>query len=430
MRVLMLSPEPPYPLNGGGAFRTASLLHYFARFAQVDLILISESGRPALLPPGLVREQKVVPLAHHNRNVVARYIRNARRAVQGVPPLIDRLAGLSTPIERAISELCSKEQLGGTPAHHYDLGIVEHFWCAPYVDLLAKYCAQTVLNLHNIESMLHQRYAGLAVSEPLVRAGHRRFAAASQKLESALLPRYSAILTASEDDAQLARERAPQARVQVYPNSLPRIVMPQYSEHPRLVFSANFEYHANIDAVRFLVNEIWPAVRNVTRKLHPELRLRLVGRGDQFIRHLLPGGRPGNAGAPEATGIEVTGPVEDALPEIAQARIVVAPLRAGSGTRIKILEAWAAARCVVATPLAAEGLDARDEVNIALESDPGRFAARIVRLLDDDAFRQRLAKAGRQTFEDLYSWETAWKSLDLNLQLTLRSGVDGYTGGF
>src|SRR5580658_5715554 len=86
MRVLMLSPEPPYPLNGGGAFRTASLLHYFARFAQVDLILISESGRAALLPPGLVREQKVVPLPHHNRNVVARYVRNALRAVRGLPP--------------------------------------------------------------------------------------------------------------------------------------------------------------------------------------------------------------------------------------------------------------------------------------------------------------------------------------------------------
>jgi len=204
--------------------------------------------------------------------------------------------------------------------------------------------------------------------------------------------------------------------------------MPQYREHPRLVFSANFEYHANIDAVRFLVNEIWPEVRNVTRgltrKLHPELRLRLVGRGDQFIRHLLP------EGTPENTGIEVTGPVEDALPEIAQARIVVAPLRAGSGTRIKILEAWAAARCVVATPLAAEGLAARDEVNIALESDPGRFAARIVRLLEDDASRQRLAAAGRHTFEDLYSWDAAWKSLDLNLQLTLRSGLDGYTGSF
>ena len=52
MKVVMLSPEPPYPLNGGGAFRTASLLHYFARFAEVDLILISETGQPALLPAG------------------------------------------------------------------------------------------------------------------------------------------------------------------------------------------------------------------------------------------------------------------------------------------------------------------------------------------------------------------------------------------
>src|SRR5579863_10293533 len=83
MRVLMLSPEPPYPLNGGGAFRTASLLHYFARFAQVDLILISESGRPAPLPTGLVREQKIVPLPHHNRGMVARYLRNASRALRG-----------------------------------------------------------------------------------------------------------------------------------------------------------------------------------------------------------------------------------------------------------------------------------------------------------------------------------------------------------
>jgi polysaccharide biosynthesis protein PslH len=426
MRVLMLSPEPPWPLNGGGAFRTASLLHYFARFAQVDLILISENGRPALLPPGLVREQKVVPLAHHNRNVVARYIRNARRAVQGVPPLIDRLAGLSAPIERAISELGNKPVPDGSVRRPYDVGIVEHFWCAPYVDLLAKYCAQTVLNLHNVESMLHQRYAAVAVGEPLVGAGHRRFAAASRKLESALLPRYSAVLTASEEDAKLAREIAPRARVHVYPNSLPRIDLPQHDvpqsrEYPRLVFSANFEYHANIDAVRFLVNDIWPEVRNLTS---PELRLRLVGRGDQFIRHLLP------EGGPDATGIEVTGPVEDALAEIAQARLVVAPLRAGSGTRIKILEAWSAARCVVATPLGAEGLDAEDDVNIALESDPARFAARVVQLLGDDASRQRLGSAGRHTFEELYSWDAAWKSLDLNLQLTLRSGFAGYTGGF
>jgi glycosyltransferase involved in cell wall biosynthesis len=406
MEVLMLSPEPPYPLNGGGAFRTASLLHYFARFAQVDLVLISESGRPALLPPGLVRSQQVIPLPHHNPGVAARYIRNARRAIRGVPPLIERFAGLSAPIERAIS------------GRHYDVGVVEHFWCAPYVDQITTSCTETVLDLHNIESVLHERCSRFG--NGLIRTGHRRFASSSRKLESALLPRFSAILATSEEDARLVRGLAQGARVHVYPNSLPWVEAPHCPESPRLVFSANFEYHPNIDAVRFLVGEIWPDLR----KLHPELRLRLVGRGDRFIRHLLP------PGSPENTGIEVTGQVEDARAEIAQARIVLAPLRAGSGTRIKILEAWAAARCVVATPLAAEGLAAQDGVNIALESDPGRFAARVALLLDDSAARQRLAAQGRRTFEHHYSWEMAWKNLDFDLQLTRRAGLNGYTGNF
>jgi glycosyltransferase involved in cell wall biosynthesis len=402
MQVLMLSPEAPYPLNGGGAFRTASLLHYFARFAAVDLILISECGAAAVLPQGLVRSQQVIPLALHNRGTMARYARNTRRAIRGIPPLIDRFAGLSEPLERAI---------GG---RRYDLGIVEHFWCAPYVNQLTRCCGKTVLDLHNIESVLHERCSGL--NNGLIRAGHRRFGIASRKLESALMPRFSTILTTSEEDARVVRRIAGGADVRVYPNALPWVEAPRSAEDEdaTLVFSANFEYHPNIDAVQFLVEEILPEVR----RIRPEVRLRLVGRGDRFVRHLL------------TPGVEVTGPVADAQAEIRQARIVVAPLRAGSGTRVKILEAWAAARCVVATPLAAEGLDARDGVNIALAPDAARFAARVLELLDDSGARQRLATAGRQTFEERYSWEAAWKNLDLDPQLTRRSGLNGYTGNF
>jgi hypothetical protein len=292
---------------------------------------------------------------------------------------------------------------------------VEHFWCAPYVSELSRCCQTTILDLHNIESLLDDRCA--AVSTGLVRAGHRRFASASRRLEAAFLPRYSVVLAASEEDAAVARRIAPTARVAVYPNSLPWVEVSHQTESPGVVFPANFEYHPNIDAVGFLVREIWPLVRRSC----PDLRLRLVGRGDQFIRHLVP---PGTV---EQTGIEITGPVPDARAEIAQGQIVVAPLRAGSGTRIKILEGWASGRCVIATPLAAEGLAVQSGVNITLASDAVTFASEIIRLHGDAASRQRIATHGRQTFEDRYTWETVWKTLDRNLQPLRQLGVNRYT---
>src|SRR5205823_5460507 len=211
------------------------------------------------------------------------------------------------------------------------------------------------------------------------------------------------VLAASENDAATVRKISPQARVSVYPNSIPPLEMPKAAEESCIVFSGNFEYHPNIDAVRFLTCEIWPQVR----RRYPELRLHLVGRGDRFIRHLLP---PGSS-------VHATGPVEDAIPEIARARLVVAPLRAGSGTRIKILQAWAAARAVVATPLAAEGLDAREGVNIALASDATAFINAIDRLLCNSAVRRTLATGGRRTFESGYTWEAAWNYLKFDPQL-------------
>lgn len=398
--VLMLTPEPPYPLRGGGAYRIASLLHYFAEPCDVDLILISESGDPALIPPGLVRKQWVIPLPRHGKGTIERYLRNARRAIAGVPPLIDRLAGLESSIGHIVQ------------GRHYDLCLVEHFWCAPYIEVLSPVCDRTVLDLHNVESVLHKRCG--AVSKGVVAAGHRRFAKMSERLEAEWLPRYSAVLATSAADAALVSQIAPEARCSVYPNSLPWVERPQRSEGRDIVFSGNFEYHPNIDAVQFLIGSIWPEIH----RRHPGLWLRLVGRGDKFVRHLVP---------PEMN-IEVTGAVENAFEEIAKAALVIAPLRTGSGTRIKILEAWSAARPLVATSLAAEGLAIMNGDNILLADSASTFADAVDRLLSDGEYRQRLADAGRLTFESNYTWQAAWRNLNINLQLTLSNELNRYTG--
>jgi glycosyltransferase involved in cell wall biosynthesis len=104
--------------------------------------------------------------------------------------------------------------------------------------------------------------------------------------------------------------------------------------------------------------------------------------------------------------------VEDAIRELARAKVAVVPLLAGSGTRLKILEAWAAGLPVVSTTLGAEGLGARDDESLLLADGGPAFAEAVSRLLACPDLRQKLGMAGRLLLEQEFTWETAWKKLD------------------
>jgi glycosyltransferase involved in cell wall biosynthesis len=109
--------------------------------------------------------------------------------------------------------------------------------------------------------------------------------------------------------------------------------------------------------------------------------------------------------------IQILGPVEDAVVELARARVAIVPLRAGSGTRFKIVEAWAAGRAVVSTTIGAEGLGAVDGEHLLLADTPERFADAVSALLDSADLRGRLGRAGRRFYEEKFTWESAWASL-------------------
>jgi glycosyltransferase involved in cell wall biosynthesis len=109
--------------------------------------------------------------------------------------------------------------------------------------------------------------------------------------------------------------------------------------------------------------------------------------------------------------IELAGPVVDAVAALAAARVAVVPLRAGSGTRVKILEAWAAATPVVSTTIGAEGLEAADGADLLLADPPEAFAAAVSALLDSADLRRRVGAAGRALYERRFTWETAWAAL-------------------
>ena len=380
-RALMLSPELPYPLQGGGALRTASLLNYLAQNHTVDLILFRHLDSQApieSLPPNLVDRVLVLELPHHSRNRTARALRNARRLLQGVPPLVDRFQGFASQIADFLN------------GHQYSVAVVEHFWCAPYFATIAAQAAHLVLDLHNIESELHRSEAQ-AASSVAEKAAHNRFTTLYRCLEERWLPRYSEILTASEPDRKRILHHS--QNVTVFPNAIPARAAPLVNEEEVIVFSGNFDYHPNQVAVAWFAKQIWPSLA----AKHPGLKWRLVGMNPEsvqpLIRHL--------------PRVEWTGALPDAVVELARAKVVVVPLLSGSGTRLKIIEAWAAARPVISTPVGAEGLPA-DSLMIA---ETRQFLQSLDSLLMDSSLRQTLAARGRASFEKDHNWEAAWRNL-------------------
>jgi glycosyltransferase involved in cell wall biosynthesis len=129
----------------------------------------------------------------------------------------------------------------------------------------------------------------------------------------------------------------------------------------------------------------------------------LVGKNPQAVRAFTEGD----------SRIEVSGPVEDAIQELAQAKVAVVPLLAGSGTRLKILEAWAAGTPVVSTTIGAEGLPVQDSYHLLLADGAANFAAAVERLLACSELRGRLSAAGRSLLEKEFTWEKAWRRLTL-----------------
>ena len=385
---IILAPEAPYPLAGGGALRTASLIHYLARHYALHLVAFRQPGAPdvaSALPAGLVDRVTAIDLPANGRHLAARVVRNASRLARRVPPLVDRFAGFEPTVAHSLA------------GRRYELGVIEHSWCAPYWDVLAPHCARTVLNLHNVESVLHARCAAVESAGPAL--AHRIFCRASERLESAWLPRFNQVLVTSQADRREAARLAPAARLRVYPNSIPLRPVPVQTKQHAIVFSGNLEYHPNISAVRFFARAVWP----ILRQRWPKLVWRLVGKNPGAVRHLVAGDNR----------VEFTGPVDDAVRELARAEVAVVPIVAASGTRLKILEAWAAALPVVATALGAEGLPVCDGQHLCLADSPHHFAESVSWLLGCTEGRVALGNAGRSLLEKEFNWEASWRSLDL-----------------
>jgi len=173
---------------------------------------------------------------------------------------------------------------------------------------------------------------------------------------------------------------------------------------PSVVFTGQMDYPPNVEAVRWFVREVWPALERQAGGL----RFRIVGRQPvRPVRQLA-----------DVPGVEVTGAVPDVRPFLSAATAAVVPLRLARGIQNKVLEAMAMARPVVASPAALEGLEVTPGREALAAETPDEWREAVLRLLREPALGARLGESARRCVEDRYSWPARMAPLvDLCLKL-------------
>jgi sugar transferase (PEP-CTERM/EpsH1 system associated) len=161
-------------------------------------------------------------------------------------------------------------------------------------------------------------------------------------------------------------------------------------DSPLIVFTGQMDYRPNIEAVESFARETLPLIR----ARDPRVRFAIVGRSPAREVQALA----------QLPGVIVTGAVPDVRGWLAAADVVVAPLRIARGIQNKVLEAMAMARPVVASPQAAEGIDATDGTHLLVAADPAEEAGKICALLADPARATQLGAAARARVEQRYRW--------------------------
>ena len=256
-----------------------------------------------------------------------------------------------------------------------------------------------VLSQQNVDSAIWRRLCSETVN-PFYKFAYWTQQLAFQRYERVLSPKFDAVTCTSDIDAAVFQQYCATDAIEIIPNGVdithyqPDVT----AEAPaHLIYIGSMDWYPNEDAVGFFVNEVLPRIQESV----PEVKFSIVGGN--------PSPRVQKLAARE--GVVVTGRVPEIKPYFAEATVFVVPLRIGSGTRLKILEALAMGKAIVSTTVGAEGLDLKDGEEIFIADEPIAFADAVIRLLTDSALRRRIGENGRARVERDYDWRSIGEKL-------------------
>ena len=377
MKVLCVLPSVPLPTNTGGTLRTLHLVQALDRAFEVT-VLAPERAEHDVIGFRSLHRGRVITVEPEPWPI--RLAQRCRQTLAGTP--LSYQAYEAPVMAQALETLLRDTK--------YDVVHFDHLHTAQLIGIVRRLqpFARVVVDEHNVEAQLVRRVADL--SPWPMRSLLRWQAARVREIEQRILSNADCVLACSSRDKGLLQWSGGR-QVLVVPNGVDVHGLEPSGGPARtdVVFVGSMDWWPNSDAAVRLASEIWPLMANRLG----DSRLTLVGRNP-----------PASLRAMASSTIRVTGTVESVLPYLQGAWATAIPLRAGSGTRLKILEAAAANVPVVATRLAAEGLPMVHEEHVLYAETPREFAAALIRLWQDKRLAERLAVGAHRLIQD-YTWE-------------------------
>lgn len=402
VRTLFITRDLPYPPMGGAPLRNWQNINILRKYGSVAIFSVFPGNPDVETLPG-------VELWHHYNmsHPLSRWEKSERQGWLMRPrgyPQVDRWYAIAAgrELERVIAKF------------RPNLIIFEEIWLYRYLKWVKQHDCPLIFDNHNVEALLlQQQYRSLKARKGIV-------------LEKIEVPRLKAIerdfirqvdevWLCSEDDADLLESwygRVEKARVipngidvRYYdPVRLKQLNLPAGLERQEktLIFVASFSYGPNIEAARLLIDQIYPRLH----KIHPDCRLLIVGKKPPSkLRE----------SAQSYPNIIFTGTVPDVRPYLNLASVVVTPLLQGSGTRLKILEAFASGRPVVSTTKGVEGIKVKDGEHLLIRDEIDDFVAAIDRLWSQPDPAEKLAASAWELVKAEYSWEAVGKRIEKSI---------------
>ena len=385
MKILYVCHRFPFPPKRGGKIRPFNMIKHLSRKNEVTVASLVRSAQEAKEGEGLAKH-----CAHYEMGMVREPVQMLRMLAR-VPTTTPSSMGYfySPTVARRVRKLLAAEP--------FDLIFVHCSSVAQYVEHVTG--VPKILDLGDMDS---QKWLEYARYKPFpLSIGYRLEGAKLERAEKRLAAQFNLCTATTRAEWQTFQDYGTGAASDWFPNGVDSDYFAPTDEPydpDTIAFVGRMDYYPNQECMFDFCATTLPLVQ----AKRPGIKLLIVGADPSpAVRRL---------GA--LRGVTVTGSVADVRPYLRRAALMVAPLNIARGTQNKILEAMAMGVPVVASRVAAGGVDASAPEHFLVASTPDEYRAAILRIIEDPAERRRLSISGRERMLSHHAWERSMQRLD------------------